>query len=374
MAAHTNKPHPLTNPKPPSTTATATVSFGGFFGCSDVNSVAIIKVAATDPQYSHKTKNKDTKKKETNKKIKKKPWFPNWSKKKPPVAATVETPPFESSSPNSKKDDNLTKSSGFSKSKFTIKWKTTRKNRHTPAVTSTVDTAEIDSAAAAGELSPSDGAIDGEPVPEETITTGSPEQDNLVLGIGNANSKHRPDEEKPPNIATCKKRFSFCRTKAETKNGPGSSISQPGSPVSNSNPNGTVSISRSTTFPAPDYLNPEQVQLQPGKKMAAAAGRSRREKERGKLDSVVGLSIIAVTLVIMVIWGRICAIVCTSAWLYFIPRLRTTLSEVKVKAKRGKNVGGSGGGGAGEFDLDSVEYKRRVVLEGLLERKRRLLA
>ncbi|CAN0909103.1 Uncharacterized protein At5g23160 [Linum grandiflorum] len=385
MAGHTTtKP----NPKPPATTAT--VSFGGFFGCSDVNSVAIIKVAATDPpQYIRKINKTNNKKKKPN-------WFSNWSTKKKPLAApaTVETGPSVSSSEaGGKKDDGQTNSSSdFStKSKFMIKWRTTKKNRRsstTPAVTCTVDTANetVSSAAAASDVVPSDGAAGGESIPyKETITTGSSEENNILVGSGNA-SDHTEDNP-PGNRATCKKRFPFCRSKAEifndrssSKNGP--SMSQPGTPVPKKpNPNDTVSISRSTTFPGPEHLYRQQpVQLlQPTIVKKKSVGRS-GGKDDTKLDSVVGLSIITVTLVIMVVWGRFCAVVCTAAWLYFIPRLRTTLSagaEVKVKPDRGKNTTDlyeSGGvlGRAGDLDLDSVEYKRRVVLEGLLERKRRM--
>lgn len=83
----------------------------------------------------------------------------------------------------------------------------------------------------------------------------------------------------------------------------------------------------------------------------------------------LGMSIIMVTLIIMLVWGRLCAILCTSAWLYFCPRFRT----------RANGNGSSGGGGGVESTqnlndsyLNSKEYKKKVVLEGLLHRKNRI--
>jgi hypothetical protein len=70
----------------------------------------------------------------------------------------------------------------------------------------------------------------------------------------------------------------------------------------------------------------------------------------------------------MIFWGRFCAILCTSAWLYFIPRFRDSVVVVDVDddhhddAKmKSKNV----------VDLDSEEYKKKVIMEGLLGRNNR---
>ncbi|GLT87076.1 hypothetical protein SLE2022_051770 [Rubroshorea leprosula] len=75
-----------------------------------------------------------------------------------------------------------------------------------------------------------------------------------------------------------------------------------------------------------------------------------------KFDPVMGMSIILVTLIIMLFWGRLCAILCTSAWLYFYPRLRK--HDIDTKAKFS--------------NLNSEEYKKKVVMEGLLERRKHL--
>ena len=81
-----------------------------------------------------------------------------------------------------------------------------------------------------------------------------------------------------------------------------------------------------------------------------------------KYDHVMGMSIIMVTLIIMLLWGRLCAILCTSAWFYFCPRLRTTTIYDNDSTTANSN----------DLDLNSEEYKKKVVLEGLLQRNHRI--
>lgn len=76
-------------------------------------------------------------------------------------------------------------------------------------------------------------------------------------------------------------------------------------------------------------------------------------------NSIIGMSILMVTLLIMLFWGKVCAIVCTCAWLYFLPRFRPE-NEVIITRKV-----------AGDVDRNSEEYKKKVVLEGFLERNHR---
>lgn len=84
--------------------------------------------------------------------------------------------------------------------------------------------------------------------------------------------------------------------------------------------------------------------------------------EVGKFDSAMGVSIIMVTLVIMLVWGRLCAILCTSAWFYFRSRYRTINNNNDTKSTVNSD----------ESDLNSKEYKKKIVLEGLLERNHRV--
>ncbi|XWS54340.1 hypothetical protein CRYUN_Cryun10bG0081600 [Craigia yunnanensis] len=80
-----------------------------------------------------------------------------------------------------------------------------------------------------------------------------------------------------------------------------------------------------------------------------------------KYDPAMGMSIIMVTLIIMLLWGRLCAILCTSAWFYFCPRFRTTIYDNDSTTAN-----------SNDLDLNSEEYKKKVVLEGLLQRNHRI--
>ncbi|KAL9148657.1 hypothetical protein ABFS82_12G056500 [Erythranthe guttata] len=46
-----------------------------------------------------------------------------------------------------------------------------------------------------------------------------------------------------------------------------------------------------------------------------------------EFDSVVGALIIMVTLIVMLIWGKICATICAAAWIYFFPRFRANINK-----------------------------------------------
>lgn len=91
----------------------------------------------------------------------------------------------------------------------------------------------------------------------------------------------------------------------------------------------------------------------------------------GRFDPVIGISIIMLTLMIMLIWGRLCAIICTSTWCYFLPSLK---EAAIAAAKRKRSGGGKAEGGSfpGDLDLNSEAYKKKVVLEGFLVRQHRV--
>ena len=87
---------------------------------------------------------------------------------------------------------------------------------------------------------------------------------------------------------------------------------------------------------------------------------SRDGKLAGKADSFVAITIIMVTLAMMVIFGRLFAILCTSAWFYFIRYLRSDSKSDEIFSS--------------EFDdrnSNSEELKKKVIFEGFLERKHR---
>ncbi|XP_051122464.1 uncharacterized protein LOC127245543 isoform X2 [Andrographis paniculata] len=101
---------------------------------------------------------------------------------------------------------------------------------------------------------------------------------------------------------------------------------------------------------------------------SAASLPSPWKKEDSDSDSMVGAATLTVTvtltLIIVVVCGKACAILCTAAWLYFIPRLHyrslpiMDMNNTNTNKIRGELL----------VDLDSWEYKNKVVLRGLLQR------
>ncbi|CAH8308863.1 unnamed protein product [Eruca vesicaria subsp. sativa] len=83
----------------------------------------------------------------------------------------------------------------------------------------------------------------------------------------------------------------------------------------------------------------------------------------GKFDPVIGISVIILTLVIMLVWGRLFAILCTSAWCYFAPRLRNAAALVKRS-----------GGDDSKYvpGLSSGSYKRKAVSDVFRGRQNRV--
>ncbi|XP_047150790.1 uncharacterized protein At5g23160-like [Vigna umbellata] len=86
-------------------------------------------------------------------------------------------------------------------------------------------------------------------------------------------------------------------------------------------------------------------------------------RNKARNDGVFGMSVVVVTLVIMIFWGRLCAILCTSVWLYCAPRWG--------KIGGVNDDGNSKTTPSNEVDLDSEEYKKKVIMEGLLGRNHR---
>ncbi|XP_015072899.1 uncharacterized protein At5g23160 [Solanum pennellii] len=119
-----------------------------------------------------------------------------------------------------------------------------------------------------------------------------------------------------------------------------------------------IKLSHSKSLPPQKQKNPEK-KVNDDKK-----SRQRREDvlSDDNFDSIMGMSILMVTLLIMLFWGKACAIVCTCAWFYFLPRFRTKNEAV---------IAGKIDGVAGDVDRNSEEYKKKVVLEGFLERNHR---
>ncbi|KAK3040287.1 hypothetical protein RJ639_028202 [Escallonia herrerae] len=78
--------------------------------------------------------------------------------------------------------------------------------------------------------------------------------------------------------------------------------------------------------------------------------------KRGYYGSSTGLCLLVVCLLVLIFWGKICAIICTSTWLFFAPRRLNRVDRLEIVVD--------------SPDIDSGEYKKRVIMEGLLERNR----
>ncbi|XP_073032266.1 uncharacterized protein [Primulina eburnea] len=125
-----------------------------------------------------------------------------------------------------------------------------------------------------------------------------------------------------------------------------------------------IKLRQSVSLPA--LHAPPQRRLNKGKTAAAAAtGEGGNGGEMtaaaGKVDSMVGASIIALTLVVMLIWGKVCAILCSAAWVFFVHCFKQSNESFENK----NDVVSSD---HQILVLDSHEYKKRVVLQGFLER------
>lgn len=68
-----------------------------------------------------------------------------------------------------------------------------------------------------------------------------------------------------------------------------------------------------------------------------------------------GLCVLFIALLVVVLWGKICAIICTSTWLYIMSH--GSIARPPSLDNRCENT-------------DSAEYRKRVVLGGFLDRKR----
>ncbi|KAF8407445.1 hypothetical protein HHK36_006578 [Tetracentron sinense] len=160
------------------------------------------------------------------------------------------------------------------------------------------------------------------------------------------------DHVTPVEGDTCHQQLPIHR-KTESKIAGGS---QPGSPGNNPKSSKKLMFTLAPSFPLAT-AHPSRRSRLVGEK----SGR-RNDTLAGKLDPIVGMSILMVTLAIMLLWGRLCAIVCTSVCFYFVPRLRIAGKSDVNRDNRSES---------GDSGLNSVECKKKVVLEGFLERNRR---
>ncbi|CAA0815210.1 Uncharacterized protein SHERM_15247 [Striga hermonthica] len=85
-----------------------------------------------------------------------------------------------------------------------------------------------------------------------------------------------------------------------------------------------------------------------------------KSKVSDQLDPTVGAFIIMLTLIVMLIWGKLCAVMCAAAWFYIIPCFRAKHGILNVDECEHDLK---------QIDVDSSEYKKKVVLEGLITRE-----
>lgn len=86
-----------------------------------------------------------------------------------------------------------------------------------------------------------------------------------------------------------------------------------------------------------------------------------KNQNKEALDSIFGMLVIVVILLFILFWGKLCAVLCTSAWFYMFPRLRTAVDSNAIVNNALESD---------ELNLNSDEHKKKVVLEGLLQRNR----
>lgn len=76
----------------------------------------------------------------------------------------------------------------------------------------------------------------------------------------------------------------------------------------------------------------------------------------------IGLSLIMLSLLVLIVYGKICAILCTSTWLLLMSARFKERVVVKNSLKWDYQLP--------RESVDSGEYKKRVIMEGLLDRNR----
>ncbi|KAJ8630814.1 hypothetical protein MRB53_024137 [Persea americana] len=77
------------------------------------------------------------------------------------------------------------------------------------------------------------------------------------------------------------------------------------------------------------------------------------EKRCGNYNPTTLLFLLVVSFSVLVVWGRLCAIVCTSTWLYFVPRSVDETTKLQAREER--------------------ECQKKVVTEGVSCRQQRCL-
>ncbi|XP_009351728.2 flocculation protein FLO11 [Pyrus x bretschneideri] len=246
--------------------------------------------------------------------------------------------------------------------------------------------------------------------PQNTITQNPPQTN--TINLGSRNHLESPKDGTCQNLF-CRKIHSL-RTNTTSagsggRKGASSNQGQPGSPAvqeartpKSRTRTTTAVLSHSVSFPARESQTQQAAPATPSAvtrnfskhysswswSTTVSNNAGSKNNNRGKvkakgessganrknLDPLVGMSIILVTLIIMLVWGRLCAILCTSAWFYFIPRLRSAAAATATAADgfgSPHHNSVSNVNTPRALDMNSEECKKKVVLEGFLERNHR---
>lgn len=70
---------------------------------------------------------------------------------------------------------------------------------------------------------------------------------------------------------------------------------------------------------------------------------------KGYHSSNTGLLLLLVTLLVLVFWGKVYAILCTSTWLFFVPNCNSGKRLQRIKAN--------------SHSMDFEEYKKKIVMD-----------
>uniref|UniRef100_A0A9I9DU52 Uncharacterized protein n=1 Tax=Cucumis melo TaxID=3656 RepID=A0A9I9DU52_CUCME len=84
-------------------------------------------------------------------------------------------------------------------------------------------------------------------------------------------------------------------------------------------------ISHSLSFPPPKPAPLNKVSEPSRSKQFGSMSANRKSSQRYR--SAVAMSVLMMTLAMMVLWGRICAILCTATWIFVVTSLRSIVEE-----------------------------------------------
>ncbi|PKA47463.1 Uncharacterized protein AXF42_Ash020192 [Apostasia shenzhenica] len=105
-------------------------------------------------------------------------------------------------------------------------------------------------------------------------------------------------------------------------------------------------------------LSPFLRALEPRPK-PAGPGFSGKPAASRRLQAFAGVTVLALVIALMLLYGRVCTVFCTCVWIYLITCLRPPQPAAAEETTWAP----------AEEDVESPEYKKNVVLKGLLERK-----